>query len=415
MSETLDRDRRSSVPADVDHRAHARPLLVRPPMRLLTIVTLLVVASIAWRRGVYYEGGADAVVVSKAFLTGLAFVLAVTTPATRGKWPALKATPTLWFGAYLALAAVSGAIAGSETIASLVLVIRMALLATVLILVVAAYAAREIVSALTISMLLIGAVAVTTGLGSLAEGRLEGGVPPLSPNAVAMLMALPLIVITWECLCGEPRVSRVAAIPILLGLVWATGSRTSFATVLLAILLIALTVKRVPFSAFATGVLALPVVLFVAGWTTALSSFIVRDDGQSLGTLNSRTVAWGAAVDYADTLTEQLIGAGLTLRQIPVSAMYRDQQILDSTWVSALLQVGAIGVCLLAAFVVVVFVAACRSPRPGRSLYIALIAYLTIGSVLESGMFDASIAFIMFFTVALCAHTPHAREQVEAQ
>lgn len=411
MSDTVERDRRGVERPVVG--THARGLLVRPPARLLAIMTLLVVVSIAWRRGVYYEGGADAVVVAKALLTCLAFALAITTPTSNRNWSALRAAPALWFGGYLAIAAVSGAIAGSETIASLVLVVRLALLATVLILAVAAYSAREVISAMTLAMLIVGGIAVATGLASLAEGRLEGGIPPLSPNAVAMLVTIPLIVITWECLCGAPRLPHLVAGIMLLGLLWATGSRTGFAAFLLAVVLIALTVERVSLPAFATAVLAMPVVLFVAGWTNVLSGFIVRDDGQSMTTLNSRTVAWDSALSYADTLTEQLVGAGLTLRQIPVSAMYRDEQILDSTWVSALLQVGIIGVVLLAVFVVTVLIAACRSARPQRSLYIALVVYLAIVSVLESGMFDASVAFIAFFVVALCARTSPTREEVE--
>lgn len=413
MIETVERDHSGLQRADADRRERPSGLLVLPPARLLLILLLLVVASIAWRRGVYYEGGADAVVVAKAMLTGLAFALAITAPTLGRNWSALRAAPALWFGAYLGLAAASGAIAGSETVAALVLVVRLALLATVLILVVAAYSWREVVSAMVVAMLVVGAVAVATGATSLAEGRLEGGVPPLSPNAIAMLLSIPLVAIAWECLSGAPRWPHVTAVPILLALVWATGSRTGFAALLLAILLIALSTERVSLPVFATAVLAVPAILFVAGWTSLLSGFVVRDDGQSLTTLNSRTVAWGSAVDYADTLTERLIGAGLSLKQIPVSAMYRDQQILDSTWVSALLQVGIVGVGVLALFVVMVLIAACRSDRPQRSLYIALVVYLTIVSVLESGMFDASVAFIAFFVVALCAHT--ARTQGEAE
>ena len=401
MSDTVDRVRRSGV-EDTTHPAGALP---RPPVRLVVILVLLVVATVSWRRGVYYDGGADLVVLAKAALTCAAFALALTAPAHDTGLRHVRAAPAIWLAVYLGLAAASGAIAAIDTLASLVLVARIALLGVVLILVARAYSWRQSVAALVTTLLGVGAVAVITGLPSLAEGRLEGGVPPLSPNALAQVLTVPLIAIAWMCFNRAARWPHVAAVPALLLLVWLTGSRTGLAALLVAIALLALLAERVSVPAFVTTVLAVPGALYVAGWTPLLRTFIERDDARSLMTLNSRTVAWDSAVDYADTTTERLIGAGLTLKQIPVSAMYRDQQILDSTWVSALLQVGMIGAGLLAAFVIAVIVAASRCPRSQRSLLIALVIYLTIVSILESGMFDASVGFIVFFTAALCAYT----------
>ena len=126
-----------------------------------------------------------------------ALALAFTAPTPDGGWATLRAAPAVWLGAYLGLAAVSGAVAGGETVASLVLVVRLGLLGAVLVLVVRAYQWRQVIGALMGAMLGVGMVAVVTGLSTLAAGRLEGGLPPLSPNAVAFLLSVPLIAIAW--------------------------------------------------------------------------------------------------------------------------------------------------------------------------------------------------------------------------
>ena len=48
----------------------------RPPLRLFVILSLLLVSTVAWRRGVYYSGGFDVVVAAKALLDVVALALA---------------------------------------------------------------------------------------------------------------------------------------------------------------------------------------------------------------------------------------------------------------------------------------------------------------------------------------------------
>jgi hypothetical protein len=115
-------------------------------------------------------------------------------------------------------------------------------------------------------------------------------------------------------------------------------------------------------------------------------------------------VAWQAALNYADTDAERLFGSGLALKQIPVTAMYRSQQILDSSWVSALIQVGYVGCLVLVLFVLATLVQALRMAPPQRSLVFPLVAIVTVVGVLESGMFDTTPAFIVFFTMSVLAH-----------
>jgi hypothetical protein len=148
----------------------------------------------------------------------------------------------------------------------------------------------------------------------------------------------------------------------------------------------------------------IPVVLWVTFFTPLVSNFASRGDSSNVLTLNSRTVAWQAALDYAQTPTEHLFGSGLALKQIPVSAAYRDTQILDSTWVSALLQAGLLGTGVLLLFVLFTLVRALRLGVPQSHMVFVIVVLLTILSVMESGLFDSTTAFITFFTMTLFAH-----------
>jgi hypothetical protein len=158
-------------------------------------------------------------------------------------------------------------------------------------------------------------------------------------------------------------------------------------------------------------VLAVPVTLYFALLTTTVSEYLTRGDAASTLTLNSRTVAWSAALHYADTGLGQLFGAGLAVKEIPVSAMYRDEQILDSTWMSAVIQAGALGTLTLALMTVVTLTRALTLRQPHRSLVFAVLLMMVLRSVLESGLFDATAAFIPFLCFALSAQRPQLSEE----
>ena len=87
-----------------------------------------------------------------------------------------------------------------------------------------------------------------------------------------------------------------------------------------------------------------------------------------------------------------------------MTALYRSEQILDSSWVSALIQVGYVGGFVLLLFVLSTLFHALRLPQPERPLIVALALLVTLVGVLESGMFDTAPAFIVFFTMAMLAH-----------
>jgi hypothetical protein len=111
-------------PEVVDDEPTVRALTLQPFALFFTCL-LLVVSSVAWRKGSFYSGGLDVVVVAKAALTVLAVVIALMMKRTRGSWAGMRAAPVLWLGGYL-LVAVIGGIINAEALPSIVLAGRAA-------------------------------------------------------------------------------------------------------------------------------------------------------------------------------------------------------------------------------------------------------------------------------------------------
>jgi hypothetical protein len=397
VTSTLLRTRADAAPA-----AAVSPL-VRIPARLFLICLLLVVSVVAWRKGVYYTGGADSVVLGKAAMSLVALALTITAPRNGVSWSRLRAGLVPWLGLYLTIGAIGALLHGSG-FPSAVIAIRIAILGATLVLLFRCYPRHQILSALTAAMLLLAAVGTVTGLGSLAaEGRLYGGIPPLNANEISLLVSVPLLCLGWRAVNRVATTREVLAIPALLGVVLLTGTRTGLAALLLAIALVAMMAPRIPLPVFCLGVVALPSLMYLILFTGLFDEYATRGDTASVLTLNSRTVAWTAALDYPDTLTERLFGVGLSVKQIPVSAQYRSEQILDSTWMSAVVQTGVLGVAVLGLLVAVTLLRALALDPPYRSLTVAALLMILVVSFLESGLFDSSVAFIAFFSFAFVA------------
>ena len=395
--------------ATTTRSAAISPFRLKPSPLLLTCL-LLVVSSVAWRKGAYFSGGADIVVVSKAALTLLAVGIALLMPRKPGAWAKFRASPVLWLGGYLTISII-GAIVNSDGFPSLVLAVRLSLMALALLLLIVSHPWEDVISAIATATLLLAAFGALTGLSSLAEtGRLYGGIPPLNANEIALLVSFPILVLFWKCIESSASHFEYLALPALFGVVWLTGARTTMAALVVAVMLVVATTSRVP-QVVATGLAAaIPVVLYITYFTPLVNDFAGRGGTSGITTLNSRTVAWTAAIRYADTLTERLFGSGLALKEIPVSAAYRTEQILDSTWMSALIQAGYLGIGLLLILVFGTLIKAFQLPVPERSLILASTALVVIVSVLESGMFDTSPAFIIFFAMSIISHRVVAKE-----
>jgi hypothetical protein len=377
--------------------------LTRTPFRLFLICLLLLVAVVAWRKGVYYTGGADSVVLGKAALSVVALGLTISAPRRGTEWSRLRPGLVPWLGLYLTIGTI-GALLHGAGFPSIVIAARIAILGTTLVLLFRCYPRHQVLSALTAAMIVLAGVGTVTGIGSLAsEGRLYGGIPPLNANEIALLVSVPLVCLCWRAAHRVATIREVLTIPVLLGVVVLTGTRTGLAALLLAVALVVMMVPRIPVPVFCLGVVTLPSLMYLVLFTPLFDSYATRGDTASVLTLNSRTVAWSAALHYPDTLTERLFGVGLSVKKIPVSAQYRTEQILDSTWMSAVVQTGVLGVLVLALLVLVTLLRALSLRPPYRSLTVAVLLMILIISFLESGLFDSSVAFIAFFSFALVA------------
>ena len=104
-----------------------------------------------------------------------------------------------------------------------------------------------------------------------------------------------------------------------------------------------------------------------------------------------------------------LFGRGLAAKTVDVSGAYWNTQVLDSSWVSAFVQGGFVGLVLLVLWVLVTAWDTVRTARAGRPLWVALAAYCLVWSFTASGLLDASVLFILMAVTSLASERP-ARE-----
>ena len=161
--------------------------------------------------------------------------------------------------------------------------------------------------------------------------------------------------------------------------------------------------RRFSVPAFLAMVAAVPAAMYAVLATSAVTDMLLRGGSQNVTTLSSRTIAWQAALTMDTSTYQRWFGGGLTLKHIPVSGQYWQTQLLDSSWVSGLVQTGILGLVVIGLWVLTTSVAALRTPRPWRPLWLGLLVFIVLRSLLESGLFDASTSFIVFALVSLAS------------
>jgi hypothetical protein len=377
-------------------------------------VALLVVAStVSWRGGTYYSGGVDPVVAAKALLSVAAMVLALRTV------PALnhirRGTRSFWMlGSYLA-ASLFGAWAAGNTLASGVLALRLVILAVTVYLLLRAFAAELVFRCFVRSCAAIASVAAITGAGTIASGRLQGGIPPLAPNELAFLCAVTVIGLAWRLAHRAGSRRDFVLLVIFIGIIWLTGSRTGLLALVAALAVLMVQVRRWPPVAFLAVVAALPAAFYAIVGAGLLTKFLDRGGSANVSTLSNRTVAWSAASDLYHTMWAHAFGSGLSVKKIPVAGQWWNTQILDSSWVSALVQAGIVGIVVLGLWSVMAMVGAMACARPERLLWTSVIVYLLLRSVLESGLLDATPAFCFFFLISVAGERASRLERGPSQ
>jgi hypothetical protein len=360
----------------------------------------MVTSSVGWRRGQYFSGSLDPVVVAKAALSLLALGLALLAAQHRPR--RRLGTGSVWILALLLAGSVFGALTYGTVLASGVVAARVVILGVTVVLLLRTMTATGFFAALSWSCAATGLVAAVTGLPTLSTGRLAGGIPQLSPNELALLASIVLLFVGWQTVVGTARWPQAVAAVVAVGIIWESGSRTALIMLLVALAVMALHIRRPP-AGLVVGALLLAAVGSAAAISTGVLTSFAERNGTGTSTLDSRFIAWRAAGSWAATLWQLAFGGGLSVKIINVQGQWWNEQPLDSSWVSALVQNGILGLLLAAAWVLWVLRGVLRAPREHRVLFLGLLIYAVGRSFLESGLFDATPAFVAFFAVSLLA------------
>jgi O-antigen ligase len=260
----------------------------------------------------------------------------------------------------------------------------------------------QVLTSLAVACGAVAAVAAVTGLPTLAEGRLAGGVPALSPNELSLLAGVVVLVLAWRTVLGRAGWADAVTGAAFLGVIWATESRTGLLMLLVALAVMALYLRRPPVGLVVGGLLLAPLLVVGAAATGVLTAFVTRD-GDGVGTLESRFIAWRAALDLPQSAWQEVFGGGMALKVIPIKGQWWDEQPLDSSWVSLLVQAGVLGLAVGLGWVLWALRGAARTPRPVRVLFLGLLVFVVGRSTVESGMFDATPAFLLLAALSALA------------
>lgn len=366
----------------------------------LVVALLLVACTVGWRRGQYFAGSLDPVVVAKGALSGLALALAFFF-AQSGPRRRLG-TGSVWVLAVVLGSSVFGALVHGQFMASGLVAVRVAVLAAAVFFMLRGSSAVEVIWSLTLACGIVGAVAAVTGLPTASTGRLQGGVPPLSPNELALLAGIVVVYVVWRMVLGEFSWRLAAPGVIALGVIWLSGSRTALLMLVAAMAVMALHIRR-PRPGMVVGALMVACLSTIAALTTGVFSGFLERNGTGASTLDSRFIAWNAAFTWADSVWVQVFGGGLSVKIIQVKGQWWNQQPLDSSWISLLVQAGALGFVVAIGWVLWVLRGVLRAPRAHRSLFLGLWVFLVGRSLVESGLFDATPAFLGLFALSLLA------------
>lgn len=368
------------------------------------IWAMLVVSTVAWRQGSLYEGGLDPVVVLKAGIQVCALAWAVVLNLGAGRRQPLPAG-SLAILSLLVLISCVGGFAAGNTVPSLVIAVRILMLAATVALMFRAFTAQANLLALLTTMGGIGLLSAASGLVSGVDGRLSGGIPPLSPNEIALLVGAPALALLHEMVRDRLRLRGMMAFIVLATVLALSESRSALVAAVLGVCLIVVQIRRLPLRVVAAIAVLVPLAFAVLAYTPLLRSLVFRADSASLSTLNSRTISWNAVLDIPLATWERWIGTGLSTKEIAVSGQYWDMQVFDSSWFSVLAQAGAVGTAILLLWVAWALVAAVRRSRV-RTLTLGLLAFLLVRSILENGLVDASAAFLLFFSISMVLERP---------
>jgi hypothetical protein len=373
-------------------------------------VLLLVLGVTPWRTGKYFAGQLDWVVLAKTglLIAALLIVLWAKGSVSRsGRSTNTVIAPALFLAAlYLALSAVGALLSGSF-VSSVELSVRAVVVGFVVLVLIELVGPMNMISAL--SRVLTGVAIFIAATGSLDSsafpGRLSGNFPPVGPNEIAFLAAVPTLYFVWRSVNVDTSLVRILAVLTLGAIIFLTLSRTTTAVVaLVVIFLIIRGIRdgRLRLCAIIGAAICLLFTLFLTG---AIQSFGSRGGTDSIESLGSRSIAWNAVLHSPRNPLQLLFGEGLATKLIPVTGQFWKTQVIDSSWVSGFAQAGLIGLMAAAALVLYAARQALKVPHPANDLWLALLMLVLVRSIFESGLLDTSASFVVLMTISIGAAT----------
>ncbi|NHB84221.1 hypothetical protein G7085_05170 [Tessaracoccus sp. HDW20] len=217
------------VDAGEDTPKHGRSLSDRQLQRLPYLVwVILIAASIPWRTGTFYEGGADPVVLAKASLSLVALGIGLWAVSRSSTLLDVPAVPVLLLALYLGVTLVGG-IANQTTMPSMIVAVRVAILAATLCLMAGVVPAAELMRRLVHVLGALMFMGATTGFMANPGGRLGGAIPMLNPNLLALLAVIVTMWLVAKVFMAQENLWELAVIGICLVIILQTGSRTALA------------------------------------------------------------------------------------------------------------------------------------------------------------------------------------------
>ena len=383
------------------------------PFAFAIMLTLLV-ATIPWRRKQNFSGQLDIVVIVKSALLVLAVVALFW---ARGRvsraFNSVPCAPLLIAGTYFLVATLGSMFFGS-LIASTALALRATLVAYIVVLVFEFVSPLEAITALAYAIAALTVFASATGTFTDA-GRLSGHLLAVSPNELAFTAGFAMLFFIWQLVnTDRTMLWQIGAVALLAGIAFLTQSRTTTAILAVLVPLVALTGRRGRIKSLCLVLVAIVPVLYVALFTDVIPHFLTRGNARSTQTLESRTIAWDAALRAPESGLEVLLGRGLSAKTVEVAGQYWNTQLLDSSWISAYVQAGLVGFALGLLLVGFSVGQALRNRSPLRALWCVLLALLVVRSITESGLLDASTSFVAFATVSIGAASAAARTRPAA-
>ncbi|GGY69901.1 membrane protein [Streptomyces olivaceoviridis] len=231
------------------------------------------------------------------------------------------------------------------------------------------------------------AISPGAAMPDLYGGRLVGALWPLTPPQIGQYTAV-ITGLTVLLLLGRQVDRTSAAVVIVPSLVLLALTHTRTATVGLlvglalavgSLLLTSAAARRF----FTWAVLSATVA--AVGFASALQAWFLRGQSkENFSSLTGRAKVWDALLAAPRTTGERFFGVGLgdkSFGGLPI----------DNSWLAVYNEQGLIGVCLVAAVLLVLGgVALLRPPSLPRACAIFLISYVAISSYTEAGLGDAS-------------------------